>query len=65
MENPFSLKVGQVFTGFGVGCGIGIGIGRPIYFGERLVSIVNQTNVVFSNSSTLEHGCQKFSPWKQ
>ncbi|PKA53320.1 DNA polymerase epsilon subunit 1 [Apostasia shenzhenica] len=33
MENPFSLKVGQVFTGFGVGCGIGIGVGRPIYFG--------------------------------
>lgn len=33
MENPFSLKVGQVFTGFGVGCGVGIGIGRPIHFG--------------------------------
>ncbi|KAK1305927.1 hypothetical protein QJS10_CPA10g00993 [Acorus calamus] len=33
MENPFSLKVGQVFTGFGVGCGIGIGVGRPIYLG--------------------------------
>ncbi|KAK8964322.1 hypothetical protein KSP40_PGU008556 [Platanthera guangdongensis] len=33
MENPFSVKVGQVFTGFGVGCGVGIGIGRPLYFG--------------------------------
>ncbi|XP_020586238.1 uncharacterized protein LOC110028644 [Phalaenopsis equestris] len=33
MENPFSLKFGQVFTGFGVGCGIGVGVGRPIYFG--------------------------------
>ncbi|KAK1285614.1 hypothetical protein QJS10_CPB20g01372 [Acorus calamus] len=33
MENPFSLKVGQVFTGFGVGCGIGIGVGRPIHLG--------------------------------
>ena len=22
IENPFSLKVGQVFTGFGIGCGI-------------------------------------------
>ncbi|KAJ0961855.1 hypothetical protein J5N97_029683 [Dioscorea zingiberensis] len=33
MENPFSLKVGQVFTGFGVGCGVGIGVGRPIYLG--------------------------------
>nr|CAB3500138.1 unnamed protein product [Digitaria exilis] len=33
MENPFSLKVLQVFTGFGVGCGVGIGVGRPIYLG--------------------------------
>ncbi|XP_062200176.1 uncharacterized protein LOC133902871 isoform X2 [Phragmites australis] len=33
MENPFSLKVLQVFTGFGVGCGVGIGAGRPIYLG--------------------------------
>ncbi|KAF3336088.1 hypothetical protein FCM35_KLT20595 [Carex littledalei] len=32
-ENPFSLKVGQIFTGVGVGCGVGIGIGNPIYFG--------------------------------
>ncbi|CAI9095655.1 OLC1v1031653C3 [Oldenlandia corymbosa var. corymbosa] len=30
LENPFSVKVGQVFTGFGIGCGIGIGVGRPI-----------------------------------
>ncbi|URD81360.1 GATA transcription factor 26 [Musa troglodytarum] len=33
VENPFSLKVAQVFTGFGIGCGVGIGIGRPIYLG--------------------------------
>ncbi|XP_039141507.1 uncharacterized protein LOC120278835 isoform X2 [Dioscorea cayenensis subsp. rotundata] len=33
LENPFSFKVGQVFTGFGVGCGVGIGVGRPIYLG--------------------------------
>ncbi|KAG9454455.1 hypothetical protein H6P81_007359 [Aristolochia fimbriata] len=33
MENPFTLKVGQVFTGFGIGCGIGIGVGRPLNFG--------------------------------
>ncbi|KAL6905345.1 hypothetical protein ACP4OV_002946 [Aristida adscensionis] len=33
MENPFSVKVLQVFTGFGVGCGVGIGVGRPIYLG--------------------------------
>ncbi|CAH9071388.1 unnamed protein product [Cuscuta epithymum] len=30
IENPFALKVGQVFTGFGIGCGVGIGVGRPI-----------------------------------
>ncbi|GER34768.1 mitochondrial escape protein 2 [Striga asiatica] len=33
MENPFSLKIGQVFTGFGVGCGVGIGVGRPLNLG--------------------------------
>lgn len=26
MENPVRLKVGLVFTGFGIGCGIGIGV---------------------------------------
>ena len=35
MENPFSVKVLQVFTGFGVGCGVGIGVGRPIYLGNE------------------------------
>ncbi|KAL1354409.1 hypothetical protein AAHE18_05G041000 [Arachis hypogaea] len=30
LENPFTLKVGQVFTGFGIGCGVGIGVGRPL-----------------------------------
>lgn len=33
IENPFTLKVGQVFTGFGIGCGIGIGVGRPLNLG--------------------------------
>jgi hypothetical protein len=36
IQNPFTLKVGQVFTGFGVGCGIGIGVGRPINLGTLL-----------------------------
>lgn len=36
MENPFSVKVLQVFTGAGVGCGVGIGVGRPIYLGMIL-----------------------------
>lgn len=34
-ENPFTLKVGQVFTGFGIGCGVGIGVGRPLNLGIR------------------------------
>ncbi|PSR93472.1 Cytospin-B like [Actinidia chinensis var. chinensis] len=33
LENPFVLKVGQVFTGFGIGCGVGIGVGRPLNLG--------------------------------
>lgn len=33
--NPFTLKVGQVFTGFGIGCGVGIGVGRPINLGTH------------------------------
>lgn len=33
IENPFTFKVGQVFTGFGVGCGVGIGVGRPLNLG--------------------------------
>ncbi|CAI5480788.1 unnamed protein product [Closterium sp. Yama58-4] len=32
--NPFVLRVGQVFTGFGVGCGVGIGVGRPVNLGR-------------------------------
>ncbi|KAL5728442.1 hypothetical protein ACHQM5_001524 [Ranunculus cassubicifolius] len=33
ISNPFALKVGQVFTGFGIGCGVGIGVGRPLNLG--------------------------------
>ncbi|XAR70524.1 hypothetical protein NMG60_11027400 [Bertholletia excelsa] len=40
IENPFTLKVGQVFTGFGIGCGLGIGVGRPINLGA--IPVVNQ-----------------------
>ena len=35
MENPFSVKVLQVFTGAGVGCGVGLGVGRPIDLGNN------------------------------
>jgi hypothetical protein len=37
IENPFTLKVGQVFTGFGIGCGVGIGVGRPLNLGIFLL----------------------------
>ncbi|KAL5551365.1 hypothetical protein UlMin_001541 [Ulmus minor] len=40
IENPFTLKVGQVFTGFGVGCGVGIGVGRPINLGA--IPVLNE-----------------------
>ncbi|KAG5601355.1 hypothetical protein H5410_032725 [Solanum commersonii] len=40
IENPFTLKVGQVFTGFGIGCGIGIGVGRPLNLGA--IPMLNQ-----------------------
>lgn len=43
MENPFTLKVGQVFTGFGIGCGIGIGVGRPLNLGA--IPVLNQIMV--------------------
>ena len=47
-ENPFTLKVGQVFTGFGVGCGGGIGVGRPIHLGMLCANYSN-LNPVYSN----------------
>ncbi|KAI3845988.1 hypothetical protein MKX03_009516 [Papaver bracteatum] len=34
VENPFTLKAGQVFIGFCVGYGVGIGVGRPLNLGE-------------------------------
>ncbi|GAB4858093.1 hypothetical protein Ancab_015995 [Ancistrocladus abbreviatus] len=40
IENPFTFKVGQVFTGFGVGCGLGIGVGRPLNLGA--IPVLNQ-----------------------
>jgi hypothetical protein len=43
IENPFTLKVGQVFTGFGIGCGVGIGVGRPLNLGTFLLFSSNFT----------------------
>ncbi|XP_010677120.2 uncharacterized protein LOC104892814 isoform X1 [Beta vulgaris subsp. vulgaris] len=50
IEFPFTLKVGQVFTGFGVGCGLGIGVGRPINLGA--IPMLNQ---VMSAASGATH----------
>lgn len=47
---PLSLKVGQVFTGFGVGCGFGLGVGRSAGFlrslplGAEVASAAGQLN---------------------
>ncbi|KAK3008949.1 hypothetical protein RJ639_014032 [Escallonia herrerae] len=49
MENPFTLKVGQVFTGFGIGCGIGIGVGRPLNLGA--IPVLNQVMVAAGGAS--------------
>jgi hypothetical protein len=38
-SNPFTLKFGQVFTGFGIGCGVGIGVGSPLNLGTTLLSL--------------------------
>jgi hypothetical protein len=50
IENPFTLKVGQVFTGFGIGCGVGIGVGRPLNLG---------TFLLFSSLPISHHGLWK------
>ncbi|KAK2987649.1 hypothetical protein RJ640_012928, partial [Escallonia rubra] len=49
IENPFTLKVGQVFTGFGIGCGIGIGVGRPLNLGA--IPVLNQVMVAAGGAS--------------
>ncbi|KAJ4956342.1 hypothetical protein NE237_013125 [Protea cynaroides] len=53
IENPFALKVGQVFTGFGIGCGVGIGVGRPLNFGaipalQQVMSATSGATVALS-----------------
>lgn len=49
MENPFSFKVGQVFTGFGFGCGLGIGVGRPLNLGA--IPVLNQVMAATGGAS--------------
>ncbi|KVH95571.1 uncharacterized protein LOC112527851 [Cynara cardunculus var. scolymus] len=54
MQNPFTFKVGQVFTGFGVGCGLGIGVGRPINLGA--IPVLNQVMVAARGASDVFSG---------
>ncbi|KAM0015386.1 hypothetical protein Hdeb2414_s0032g00710291 [Helianthus debilis subsp. tardiflorus] len=54
IQNPFTLKVGQVFTGFGVGCGLGIGVGRPINLGA--IPVLNQVMVAARGASDVVSG---------
>lgn len=54
MQNPFSLKVLQVFTGFGVGCGLGIGAGTPINLGA--IPGLNQVMVAARGASDVFSG---------
>jgi hypothetical protein len=63
MENPFSVKVLQVFTGAGVGCGVGVGVGRPIYLGNNkgtcpLASVPSVLRIIRDrHPSTLSRVC--------
>ncbi|PWA76862.1 hypothetical protein CTI12_AA228740 [Artemisia annua] len=54
IQNPFTLKVGQVFTGFGVGCGLGIGVGRPLNLGA--IPMLNQVMVAARGASDIFSG---------
>ncbi|KAI3711050.1 hypothetical protein L2E82_40854 [Cichorium intybus] len=54
MQNPFTLKVGQVFTGFGVGCGLGIGVGTPINLGA--IPVLNQVMVAARGATDVLSG---------
>ncbi|KAJ9549979.1 hypothetical protein OSB04_022522 [Centaurea solstitialis] len=53
-QNPFAFKVGQVFTGFGVGCGLGIGVGRPLNLGA--IPVLNQVMVAARGASDVFSG---------
>ncbi|XP_051114767.1 uncharacterized protein LOC127240251 [Andrographis paniculata] len=55
-ENPFALKIGQVFTGFGIGCGIGIGYGRPLNLGA--IPVLNQVMVATRGATDAFSGVQ-------
>ncbi|XP_057518611.1 uncharacterized protein LOC130799510 isoform X1 [Amaranthus tricolor] len=57
LENPFTFKVGQVFTGFGIGCGLGIGVGRPLNLGA--IPMLNQVMTAASGATYAFSGIQR------
>lgn len=66
LENPFNFKVGQVFTGFGIGCGVGIGRGYPINLGAipmlgQVMSAARGATDAFSGvSGSANHYLRKY-----
>lgn len=55
LENPFTFKVGQVFTGFGIGCGVGIGVGRPLHLGIFLMRSLFLPFIIMEVEENDEH----------
>ncbi|CAM6097220.1 unnamed protein product [Calypogeia fissa] len=53
-RNPFTLKVGQVMTGFGAGCGIGLGVGYPIALGS--IPVLGEMMSATSNAGSRAFG---------
>ncbi|EEF30599.1 uncharacterized protein LOC8267951 isoform X2 [Ricinus communis] len=56
IENPFTFKILQVFTGFGFGCGVGIGVGKPMNLGAlpmvgQVMSATRGATDAFSGAS--------------
>ncbi|KAK9203408.1 hypothetical protein WN943_013662 [Citrus x changshan-huyou] len=70
LENPFSFKVLQVFTGFGIGCGIGIGVpglvnlGRMPIVGEVLSATRGATDAFSGVSRHVNNALRKFGAEK-
>lgn len=57
LENPFTFKVGQVFTGFGIGCGVGIGVGRPLHLGA--IPVLGQVMTAARGATDAFSGVQR------
>ncbi|XP_052307587.1 uncharacterized protein LOC7462000 isoform X3 [Populus trichocarpa] len=62
IENPFTFKVLQVFTGFGFGCGIGIGQGMPVNMGA--LPMVGQVMSATRGATDAFSGITSFGSWE-